>query len=353
VGPMRKAKKKVIVRKRPSKVAVRKNTSLSLLVPGINRQAWELTDEQVTLIKNTVAKGATDDELQLFLTTARRHRLDPFTHQIWFVRRWDKNADSGKRDDKGNAILGAYVGITQVGIDGLTHVAARDHRDFGSISLPEYGPMTAGHPEWARVSVYKKGMAQPTVAEAWWEEYAPADLSKSPFWRKMPRRMLAKCAVALALRQAYPDLSGVYIPEETARMSEDYTPSGRQIVSGNEPAHTFQLPPEEEDPAVKRYEQRASEERERASKQPTPVQAQVVEQKAPEMVKALFYTHFPDSDTYRLSGSEELRVANLDLIKPLWNANAGAYVATASELGKLISQFEYRKVPFRELQGAK
>lgn len=340
-------KKKKLVR-RPPRHATRQ-TSLSLRVPGLSRQAWELNDEQVTLIKNTVAKGATDNELQLFLTTARRHRLDPFTHQIWFVRRWDKNADSGKRDDKGSAILGAYVGITQVGIDGFHYVAARDHRDFGSISLPEYGPMIDKHPEWARVTIHKKGLAQPTVAQAWWDEYAPTDLSKAPFWRKMPRRMLAKCATALALRQAYPDLSGVYIPEETARMQEEFTPNGRAIVQPN----VAQLPEiisESEDPKVAEFERRAAE-AEARSKQPTPSQAHIAEEKTP--VPALFYTYFPESETYRLSGSEELRKANMDLLKPLWNQTAGSYVATGSDVGRLISQFETRKVPFHELQGAK
>jgi hypothetical protein len=93
--------------------------------------------------------------------------------------------------------------------------------------------MIKGAPEWAVVKVWKKGEAEPTVAQAWWDEYAPADLTKAPFWVKMPRRMLAKCATALALRQAYPDLGGMYIPEELERMGEDYTPEGRQIVQGD------------------------------------------------------------------------------------------------------------------------
>lgn len=194
---------------------------------------WMLTQDEVTIVKNSIAKGASDDELKFCLTVARRYRLDPFKKQIWFVSRWDKNADNGKGGK------GAMVWIPTVGIDGLLFIAGRDHRqDFGSISLPEYGPMVTVEsegkkfkaPEWAKVKVWKKGEPEPTEAIAWWDEYAPSDLSKAPFWRKMPRRMISKCATALGIRQAYPDLGGLYIPEECERMNEETTPGGRQII---------------------------------------------------------------------------------------------------------------------------
>src|SRR5215475_9663880 len=189
-------------------------------------RTWELNRDEVELVKNTICKGATDVELQLCLTVARRYRLDPFKKQIWFVPRWDKNAvnaDGGK---------GAMVWTTTVGIDGLTFAAARDHREeYGNIDLPEYGPLNnLKQPEWAKVQVWKKGATHPTRAIAYWDEYAPYDLDKAPFWRKMPRRMLGKCATALAIRQAYPDLGGLYIPEEMDRIGEDFTPGGRRIV---------------------------------------------------------------------------------------------------------------------------
>jgi hypothetical protein len=187
-----------------------------------------MSEEEVTILKNSIAKGATDTELTYLLKIAERRKLDPFKQQIWFVRRWDKNADDGKGGH------GANVWAAQVGIDGLLFTAARDHKsEFGSISVPEFGPTVDGHPEWAIIKVWKKGELEPTVAQADWSEYAPFDLSKAPFWRKMPRRMLAKCATALAIRQAYPDLGGMYIPEEMERMREDYTPEGRQIVQGD------------------------------------------------------------------------------------------------------------------------
>jgi hypothetical protein len=223
---------KAVVKRKPRAVKRKpeiKPQTVALAVGPVSEKPWLLTSDEVTLIKNNVAKGASDEELKFLLTVARRYRLDPFKQQIWFVRRWDRSADNGQGGK------GAHVWTPQVGINGLLFAAGRDHKqDLGSVSVPEYGPMlkvgTVLAPEWARVKVYKKGESIPTEAEAWWTEYAPAELYRAPFWKRMPRRMLAKCATALAIRQAYPDLGGLYIPEEMDRMAEDVTPSGRQIV---------------------------------------------------------------------------------------------------------------------------
>jgi hypothetical protein len=231
---MQKQKRKVKDKRRVHRTRPGPKTAAIVRVSPPPERPWMLNQDEVTIVKNSIAKGASDEELKFCLTVARRYRLDPFKQQIWFVRRWDSNADNG-----GNG-KGAFVWTPQVGINGLLFAAARDHKDqLGSVSLPEYGPMVKVGatlaPEWARVKVWKKGESEPTEAQAWWDEYAPADLSKAPFWRKMPRRMIAKCATALAIRQAYPDLGGLYIPEECERINEDVTPGGRRIIEQGKP----------------------------------------------------------------------------------------------------------------------
>ena len=207
-------------------------------VAPVPDRPWEVNDEQMTILKNSVAKGASDAELQFCLTVSvKRYKLDPFKQgQIWFIKRWDKNADNG------HGGTGAYIWTPQVGIYGMAHIAGRDHKDYGSISLPEYGPTIEvevegkklkGSCAWARVKAFKKGIAEPSYGEAWLEEYCPKRWKTHCFGALCrgacsPNvRRLRRCAKLIR------DLGGLYIPEECARMNEDFTPSGRQITDAN------------------------------------------------------------------------------------------------------------------------
>ena len=227
--PQRKAKvKSKAIQKRP--VRHRKPApQQAMVVRAPGNKPWQLTLDEVALVKNHVAKGATDKELEFCLAVARRRKLDPFKGQIWFVKRRDQSAEGGHR----------WIPIT--GIDGLCHVAARDHRDYGSNDEPEYGPMATvtwqwqgkgevkklQAPEWAKVAVWKKGATRPTVATVWWNEIYP-NIDFAPTVREKPRLMLGKCALAQAIRRAYPDTGGLYIPEEFQGPPE-FTPGGRVI----------------------------------------------------------------------------------------------------------------------------
>jgi len=193
------------------------------------------------LLKNYLKiADASEIELKGCLEVARRYRMDPFKQgQIWFIKRWDKNAVTV------TGAKGGYIYTPQVGIYGMLHIAARDHKDFGSISEAEYGPMffheVEGHkfkaPEWCRVKAFKKGLAEPTVATIYFEEFCPAAWDNVRlFWARMPRAQIEKCAKARAIRTAYPDLGGLYIPEECEKFNEDFTPSGRQIIQPGQDA---------------------------------------------------------------------------------------------------------------------
>ncbi len=167
------------------------------------------TEEQVRLIRNTVARGATDDEFKLFLYTAVRTGLDPLTKQIHFVKRG------------GQATI-------QTGIDGYRAIA-ESKGELAGIDDAVYDTETAPHPDKATVTVYRlvDGRRVSFTASARWTEYAPQG-AQSFMWNKMPYLMLAKCAEALALRKAFPgDLSGIYTDEEMAQAEGTGTASPR------------------------------------------------------------------------------------------------------------------------------
>ena len=246
-------------------------------------QSWALTLDEVALVRNHIAKGSTDEELKFCLAVARRRKLDPFKGQIWFVKRKDQTAQGGYR----------WIPIT--GIDGLLHLAARDHRDFGTVGKPKFGPMhtvtynkngqgrqeSLQAPEWAEVVVWKKGSEHPSEGIVYWDEIYP-NIDYSPLVRQMPRLMLGKCATAQAIRRTYPDTGGMYIPEEMQGPPE-FTPGGR-VYSVEQPQAA--LPEADANPHLKAYldkltpEQRAAEEA--ALQKLTPSQREIVDRKVTE-----------------------------------------------------------------------
>lgn len=193
-------------------------------------QPIEYSREQLDLIKDTYAKGASDAEFTLFVETAKYRGLDIMKRQICLIGYWDSKASKnifqpvvtieGQRS-KAEA-SGLYRGQT------MPMWCGRDGK-WVDVWLED------GPPAAAKIGVYREGFAEPIWAVARFDSYAAKKDGKPiAMWAKMPDVMIAKCAESLALRKAFPEvLGGIYsdVEMEQARNEKNVTPSADATIS--------------------------------------------------------------------------------------------------------------------------
>ena len=288
------------------------------------------TAEQIGLIKRTICKGATDDELAMFVEHCKRTGLDPFSKQIHAVKRWDTTA-------------GREVMAIQTGIDGFRLIAQRSGEYRGQLGPFWCGAdgqwtdvwLQDGPPAAAKVAVLR-GSCEPFWAVARWQAYCQTKKDGSPtsFWLRMGAEMLAKCAESLAFRKGFPqELSGLYTTEEMQQEDRGAAESQSDI-------------------AARKIEmlQRADAATEAAANEPLPKKSRVGKKgqsvelsmiQAFQYVKAQLSESGDDSSYYRILGSNGFehcnQITDVDVARRVYK-----------ELGQALSDARAAKEPESE-----
>lgn len=168
----------------------------------------EFSKEQMELITQTIAKGATPNELKLFLYRCKQYGLDPLkVGQVHFIK------------------YGANPGSVVIGIDGFRAIAARTNKVSGirrGVIKDEKGKLVGA---WAEV--HRKDWTHPAREEVPFSEY---DTGRGT-WSEMPETMIKKVAECAALRMAFPDnLGGMYSIEESEKSLESAEKNAGKIL---------------------------------------------------------------------------------------------------------------------------
>lgn len=157
-----------------------------------------LTDPKVIeTIKKTVAQGADEVELAMFLEFCKSSGLNPFKREAWCIK-------------AGNRLQ------IMTGLNGYLKIANK-HQQFDGmeVEILEEG----GRPSKAIAKVYRKDRRIPSTGIALMREYG----KDTPLWKQMPSVMLGKVAKCIAIREAFPlETEGTYAEEEMpAQFSAD------------------------------------------------------------------------------------------------------------------------------------
>ena len=167
------------------------------------------SSEQLELVKRTIGKDLTHDELALYLhMCANEWNVHPLSKMIFPIK-----------------YGGRMTFVSSIDFLRARAAATGEHAGTDDATLDNGAPVDL-HPVSATVTVYRlvKGHRCAFTATARWKEYVPQN---NALWLKMPSTMLSKCGEALALRKAFPaELAKLYAPEEMeqAKIERDITP---------------------------------------------------------------------------------------------------------------------------------
>lgn len=174
-----------IVKQEPNALFHKKPKALEVMAERMNVDPTKLLDT----LKNTVFKGATNEEMLTLVVVANEYGLNPLLKEMYAF------------PAKGGGI------VPVVGVDGWNKLMNRaDNFDGIEFSFEEG---QEGKPVSCTATVYLKGRSHPVKIT---EHYVECVRNTEP-WKQMPRRMLRHKALIQACRVGF-GFAGIYDEDE-------------------------------------------------------------------------------------------------------------------------------------------
>jgi len=188
------------------------------------------SEDEISLIKNTVAKNTTDMELAMFGNMAKNYKLDPFNKEIWCYKDNKKNLiifagrDGFLRIAQNNKLWnGLYSCEVREG-EKYTQEFDGDKIKLNHIKTPERGNIIGAY-----CFIKPKGCETPTIEYVDFETYNKG----YNVWKSHPADMIKKVAEIKALKKAF-GIAGLYDEQDFTIQNDKVIPidTEQQISSG-------------------------------------------------------------------------------------------------------------------------
>jgi phage recombination protein Bet len=176
--------------------------------------------ELMGVLRDSLYPGAKDASIKMVIGWCRAQQKDPMKRPVHIVPMSVKKP--GTQDQyEWRDILMPGIGDYRTDASRTGQYAGIDEAKFGPTTIRKFGEVEAEFPEWAEVTVYRLvgGVRCPFSSGKirWLETYATVRKdSKVPnaMWRKRSFGQLEKCAEAMALRRAFPEVGSQPTKEE-------------------------------------------------------------------------------------------------------------------------------------------
>ncbi len=180
-------------------------------------------DELIRVLESSIYPGATLESIKLAIGYCRANSLDPMQKPVHIVPMSVKiKGHNGQPDryEKRDVIMPG-IGLYRTNAARTDQYVGIDEAKFGPTATIKFGDTSIDYPEWCSVVVHRQVSELPRAFSSgkvyWLETYATAgNDTKAPnaMWKKRPFGQLEKCAEAMALRRAFPELGAAPTADE-------------------------------------------------------------------------------------------------------------------------------------------